>query len=152
MARPTSLAFRALDAQVIAGRGEEVALRDADGCLTTAQLLHESAVVAGAWRLLGLQEGDGLRLDVSRRHEVIAVLAALRLQLDCGAPAAPALLAGRPPVVSLGGEDVPWDALIQLGRTDPLPAPAVDAPFVEAWASRHDDLLAPLLRGEEIVF
>ncbi|MFT4298535.1 MAG: hypothetical protein QM597_02705 [Aeromicrobium sp.] len=149
MARPSSLAFRALDAQVIAGRADDIALVDDAGELSVAHLLHESAVIAGAWRLLGLAEGDGLRIEADGRYRVIAVLAALRRQLDCAAPG-PASLTGRPPVAAIGGEEIPWDALVRLGRTDPLPAPLADAPHVTAWAREYGDVIEPLLAGTAI--
>jgi len=149
MAAPTSLAFRALDHHVVRGLADEPALRDAAGQLTYAELLHESAVIAGALRLLGLADADELHLDLEGRDRVVAVLAALRLQVVPGA-ADGVRVVGRPAVATIGGESVPWEALRALGRTDPLPAPAEDLADVVAWHRQHADVVDPLLAGRTI--
>ncbi len=145
---PSSTGFRLLDAHVVAGRGEEPALIDGGTSTTFAELLHEAAVIAGAWRLLGLDAGDPISLEVAGRDRVLAVLAAVRLQLVPGD--GPARLAGEPPVTYVGDEEVAWGDLRQLGRTAPLPAAVDDEPHVAAWHDSHADVLEPLLAGSAV--
>lgn len=148
MPRTSGLAFLTLDHHVVHGRADEVALSDADGDLTFAQLLDQVASLAGALRLLGLTDGDTLHLGVSGRPRAIAVLAALRLQVVPGEGGA--ALSGDPVVASVGAEEVPWDALREIGRTDPLPAPASDLDGVQAWRQAHPDVIDVLLDGRAV--
>ena len=148
MSRTSGLAFLTLDHHVVHGRADDVALSDADGNLTFAQLLDQVASLAGALRLLGLTDGDTLHVDVAGRARAIAVLAAMRLQVVPGEGGA--TLAGDPVVASVGAEEVPWDALREIGRTDPLPAPASDLEGVDAWRAAHPDVVDALLEGHPV--
>ena len=148
MPRTSGLAFLTLDHHVVHGRADEVALSDADGDLTFAQLLDQVASLAGALRLLGLSDGDSLHLDTAGRPRAIAVLAALRLQVVPGEGGA--TLSGDPVVAAVGAETVPWDALREIGRTDPLPAPASDLDGVHAWREAHPDVIDSLLEGQTV--
>ncbi len=148
MSRTSSLSFLTLDHHVVHGQADAVALSDADGTLTFAQLLDQTASLAGALRLLGMADGDTLHLELTGRTRVLAVLAALRLQVVPGEGGA--RLSGDPVTASVGPEDVPWPTLRQLGRTDPLPAPAVDLEGVEAWRTEHPDVFEALLKGETL--
>ncbi|MCK5890752.1 hypothetical protein [Aeromicrobium sp.] len=148
MSRTSSLAFLTLDHHVVHGRADDVALSDADGDLTFAQLLDQVASVAGGLRILGLGDGDTLHLAVSGRPRALTVLAALRLQVVPGEGGA--ALSGDPVVASVGAEEVPWTALREIGRTDPLPAPAVDLDGVQAWRQQHGDVVDALLDGRPV--
>ncbi|WP_229053743.1 hypothetical protein [Aeromicrobium sp. Leaf350] len=145
MSRTSGLAFLTLDHHVVHGRADELALVDGRGSLTFAQLLDQVASLAGALRLLGLGDGDPLHLDLTGRDRVLAVLAAVRLQVVPGTGGA--TLGGDPVVAAVGEEQVPWESLRQIGRTDPLPAPAVDLDGVEVWREQHPDVFDALLAG-----
>lgn len=148
MSRTSGLAFLTLDHHVVHGRADDIALSDVDGDLTFAQLLDQVASLAGALRLLGLTDGDTLHVDVTGRPRAIAVLAALRLQVVPGEGGA--ALSGDPVVASVGPEEVPWGALREIGRTDPLPAPATDLDGVQAWREAHPDVIDALLDGRPV--
>ena len=148
MSRTSGLAFLTLDHHVVHGRADEIALSDVDGDLTFAQLLDQVAALAGALRLLGLTDGDTLHVEVSGRPRAMAVLAALRLQVVPGQGGA--ALSGEPVVASVGAEEVPWGALREIGRTDPLPAPATDLDGVDAWREAHPDVIDALLEGQTL--
>ncbi|MEG9225757.1 hypothetical protein [Aeromicrobium sp. Sec7.5] len=148
MPRTSSLAFLTLDHHVVHGRADDVALSDSEGDLTFALLLDQVASLAGALRLLGLADGDTLHVEVAGRPRAIAVLAALRLQVVPGAGGA--ALSGDPLVASVGAEEVPWGALREIGRTDPLPAPARDLDGVHAWREAHPDVIDALLEGQTL--
>ncbi|GAA1732016.1 hypothetical protein [Aeromicrobium alkaliterrae] len=145
MSRTSTLAFLTLDHHVVHGRADDVALSDDDGDLTFADLLDQVASLAGALRLLGLTDGDTLRIELTGRARVVAVLAALRLQVVPGDDGAS--IAGDPASATIGDEEVPWDLLRGLGRTDPLPAPAADLDGVERWRVEHPDVIDALLDG-----
>lgn len=144
-----SLAFRALDAHVLAGRADEPALVDASGQLSYAQLLHESASIAGALAQLGLGDGDAITIAIDQHREhVVSVLAAVRLGL-VPTDDAPHRLVGDPPSFSSPGQDpVGWPVLVHAGRVDPAPARQHDTPeYEQQLLEAYADLLPVLLDG-----
>lgn len=148
--REKSLSFRLLDTHVVAGRADDVAYSDAEGSLTFARLLHESAAVAGALNQLGVQPGGTVHLDLTGRPEVLAVLALVRLEVTTD-PDAPVSLTGDPAVARVGDSEFAWDVLLKAGRGDPAPAVRWDSEgYAERALAEHGELLAPLLAGEPL--
>lgn len=151
--RRPSLAYRALDHQVLAGLADEPALTGQAGTLTYAQLLHETAVIAGALQQLGVGEGAKVAVEVPRGNEqVIAVLALARIgALPHGT--AEQRFVGAPPVYFPGGEaePVPWRVLIQAGRTDPAAArPSDSVEYEQVFFDAYEDVFTTLLAGGTI--
>lgn len=144
-----SLSYRALDAQVLAGRADAPALRDREGELTYAQLLHESAAIAGALRQLGVDDGDHVTLEIPRgREQVIAVLALARLGAVPGGNGSTRLVGDPPVLFRDASEPVPWRALVQAGRLDPAPARQSDSDDYEAGLlDAYEDVFQTLLSG-----
>jgi len=150
--RTPSLAYRALDAQVLAGRADQPALVDDRGPVTYAQLLHESAVIAGALAQLGIRHGDQVAVEVPRgREQVITVLALARLGAVPHGTASTRLV-GSPPVLMRGKDDpVPWRVLIQAGRTDPAAARPSDTEAYEGLLlDAYEDIFSTLTAGGTI--
>ncbi|KQY59559.1 hypothetical protein ASD11_08370 [Aeromicrobium sp. Root495] len=148
--REKSLSFRLLDTHVVAGRADDVAYVDADGSLTFARLLHESASLAGALNQLGVQPGGTVHLDLTGRAEVLAVLALVRLEARAE-PGASVSLAGDPVVARVGDDEFAWDVLMKAGRGDPAPAARFDSEdYAQHALAEHGELLAPLLAGEKL--
>ncbi len=146
-----SLIYRVLDAHVIHGLADNLAIEDQRGTMSYAELLHESASIAGAFTSVGIAPGTGLQIDVAHGRElVVAVLACARIGV-LPSPAADIRLAGVPPVLHLPDTEVPWHLLIQAGRTDPEPAPPEDP---EGYESRmreaYPDIFSALESGETI--
>ncbi len=129
----TSLVFRTLDQQVIAGLADHPAISDERGTVSYAKLLHDSACIGAGLQHMGIEEGTSIVLDDLRgRDLVIAVLACARL----GAlPSATGdfRLAGTPPVLHAPDTEVVWDLLERAGRTEPLSAPELDPSGYEAF-------------------
>ncbi|MET0767172.1 MAG: AMP-binding protein [Aeromicrobium sp.] len=148
MARPQSIAFRALDAHVVAGRADELALVTPAGSLSYAQLLHESACVAGGLRDLGLRAGAPVRLSVTDRHTwVVSVLAIARLGAEPDHDAS-FRIEGDPAVVHAGDEEYEFALVLRAGRTDPAPAAVHDdGDYGERMERQFGDVLATLLHG-----
>ena len=150
MAPLPSLSFRLLDTHVIAGRADDLALSDAEGSLTYAQLLHESASVAGGLRQLGVEPGGAVHLDVAGRTRVLAVLALVRLEARLD-PDASVRVAGDPPVVRVGEDVFAWDVFLSAGRSDPAPAQRFDDPdYTQKALASYADVLGPLLEGRPL--
>jgi hypothetical protein len=122
----TSLVFRILDRQVISGLADDIAVADARGSVSYAQLLHESACIAAGLHHMGVEPGTSIVLDgLHGRDLVTAVLACARIG------AVPAVsgsfrLAGAPPVLHAPATEVTWDVLDKAGRTEPHTAPEHD--------------------------
>src|SRR5690606_38348270 len=115
MARPQSIAFRALDLHIVQGRADETALATPTGTLSYAQLLHESASLAGGLRDLGLRQGAPVKLSVPDRHVwVVSVLAIVRLGAEPD-PEASFSITGDPAVVRAGGEEYEFDLIVRAG-------------------------------------
>ena len=148
MARVSSLAFRALDAHVVAGRADEPALVTGERTFTYAQLLHESASLAGGLRELGLRAGAPVTLSVpDRRVWVTSVLAIVRLQAE-PIDDADIVIAQDPPVVRAGDEEYGFDVVLSAGRVDPAPAALYDdGDYAERMQRAFGDVLATLLHG-----
>jgi hypothetical protein len=147
----TSLVFRALDLQVISGLADDLAVSDARGTVSYAQLLHESACIGAGLHHMGIEPGTSVVLDdLHGRELVVAVLACARI----GAlPAATAdfRLAGAPPVLQAPGTQVTWDLLDKAGRTDPAVAPDRDPEgYEDAMRAAHGDIFETLERGGTI--
>ena len=150
--RRPSLAYRSLDAQVVAGRGEQAALIDSRGPVTYAELLHDSAVIAGALTHLGVREGDQVAIEVPRgRDQVISVLALARLGAMPHGTATTRIVGSPPSFVRGSEEPVPWNVLIQAGRTDPAMArPADTVAYETALISAYEDIFSTLTAGGTI--
>ncbi len=148
MARPQSVAFRALDLHVVHGRADESALVTPEITLSYAQLLHESASLAGGLRELGLNTGTPVRLKVpDRRIWVVSVLAIVRLG---GEPDREAsfTITEDPAVVRAHGEEFEYDLVLRAGRVEPAPAPVHDeGDYGERMERKYGDVLATLLHG-----
>jgi hypothetical protein len=147
----TSLIYRVLDAQVIHGLADNLAIDDQSGTMSYAELLHESASIAGAFTSVGITPGTGLHIDVAPGRElVVAVLACARIGV-LPSPEAEIQLAGAPPVLHLPDTEVPWHLLIQAGRTDPEPAPPEDPEGYEAaMRAAYPDIFEALEAGKMI--
>ncbi|MBC9224744.1 AMP-binding protein [Aeromicrobium sp. 636] len=148
MARPHSVAFRALDLNVIRGRADDSALVTPTGTLSYAQLLHESASLAGGLRELGLRAGVPVHLDVPDRHVwVVSVLAIVRLGAEPDERAS-FTITGDPAVINVGGEEYELDLVLRAGRVDPAAAEVHDSgDYGERMERRFGDVLATLLHG-----
>ncbi len=98
-----SLIYRVLDAHVIHGLADNLAIEDERGTMSYAELLHESASVAGAFTSVGIAPGTGVQIDVAPGRElVVAVLACARIGV-LPSPTADFRLAGVPPVLHTAG-------------------------------------------------
>jgi hypothetical protein len=148
MGRPQSIAFRALDLNVISGRADETALSTGTGTLSYAQLLHESASLAGGLRELGLRAGAPVHLDVPDRHVwVVSVLAVVRLGAEPDAEAS-FTITGDPAVIGVGGEEYEYDLVLRAGRVDPAAAAVHDeGDYGDRMERRYGDVLATLVHG-----
>jgi len=148
MARPQSVAFRALDLHVISGRADELALVTSTGSLSYAQLLHESASLAGGLRDLGLRTGAPVSLDVPDRHTwVVSVLAIARLGAEPDRDAT-FRIEGDPAVVHTGEQEYELDLVLRAGRSDPAAAAVHDeGDYGDRMERAYGDVLATLLHG-----
>ena len=148
MTDQTPLVHRSLDVHIIAGAADEIALTGADGPMTYAQLLHDSASVAGALREIGVAVGTPVAIDLpSGRRQVLAVLACARLGAEL-ADTAPFTFAGDPVVLTTPDTEVPWDVLLRAGRVDPAPAPASDPDgYEQRLLAAHPEIFATLTTG-----
>ncbi|MET0819602.1 MAG: AMP-binding protein [Aeromicrobium sp.] len=122
----TSLVFRILDRQVISGLADELAVADARGSVSYAQLLHESACIAAGLHHMGIDAGTAVVLDgLHGRDLVTSVLACARIGA-VPAETGSFRLAGSPPVLHAPDTEVTWDVLDKAGRTEPHTAPEHD--------------------------
>lgn len=146
-----SLIYRVLDAHVIHGLADNLAIQDERGSMSYAELLHESASVAGAFTSIGMVEGTGVHVDVPHGRElVVAVLALARLGA-VPADDAELRLVGLPPVLHTSDTEVTWDLLIHAGRTDPASAPPTDPEGYEALIREaYPGIFQALEAGESI--
>ena len=142
------LVHRALDVHVIAGAADEIALTGADGPMTYAQLLHDSASIAGALREIGVATGTPVAVDLpSGRIQVMAVLACARLGAEL-VESADFTLAGDPVALTTPDTEVPWDVLLRAGRIDPAAAPERDPEgYEQRLLAVHGELFATLSSG-----
>ena len=147
----TSLVFRILDRQVISGLADDIAVADARGSVSYAQLLHESACIAAGLHHMGVEAGTSVVLDqLHGRDLVTSVLACARIG---AVPAATAdfRLTGVPPVLHAPTTEVTWDLLDKAGRTEPATAPEHDPDgYEEAVRAAYPDLVDTLERGGTI--
>jgi hypothetical protein len=136
--------YNALDIHVVRGRADDVATHLDGTERTFAWLLTEVAACAGVLRAFGVEVGDQVALgDVPHGTGVVTVLAAARVgavvQYD-DSPGATGKVVVRGTtdgvVLSVEGEDLPWDVAMRAGRTDP--AGCADVPG-DAVLSRHGD-------------
>jgi hypothetical protein len=122
----TSLVFRILDRQVITGLADDLAVVDARGSVSYAQLLHESACIAAGLHHMGIDAGTSVVLDgLHGRDLVTSVLACARIGA-LPAETGSFRLAGSPPVLHAPNTEVTWDTLDKAGRTEPHTAPEHD--------------------------
>lgn len=128
----TSLVFRTLDQQVIAGLADHAAVSDERGTVSYAQLLHDSACIGSGLHHMGIEEGTQIVFDGLRgRDLVIAVLACARIGA-LPSTVGDFRLVGTPPVLHAPDTEVVWDLLERAGRTEPLSAPEQDPSGYEA--------------------
>ncbi len=134
----TNVGFAVLDAQVVAGRADEVVV----GTLTHARALEEAAALGGGLRHLGVVPGVLVVIDLD--DDVDAVLAALATARIGGVvttredPAAPVALVSSASSVSAADRvrvvrgpavtdpDLAWSVMIRAGRSDPAPCEVLD--------------------------
>ena len=147
----TSLVFRVLDAQVIGGLADHIAIEDGRGTMSYAQLLHESASVAGALIHMGVDAGARVVIDLpADRDRVISVLACARIGAVTD-DAGDFRLAGTPPVLHTLTTEVTWGVLVQAGRVEPASAPETDADgYEQLMRDLHADIFDPLTAGGTI--
>lgn len=146
-----SLVFRALDRHVVDGRADDPALVTAEGTLSYAELLHESASLAGGLRELGVVAGTPLDIAVlDQRPRVVSVLAAARLGAEPREDAR-FRIGGEPLAVSVPDESFDYDLVLRAGRVDPATAPARDAEgYADRLLTRYGQYLEPLIAGRPI--
>jgi hypothetical protein len=147
----TSLVFRVLDRPVITGLADDIAVRDARGTVSYAQLLHESACIAAGLRHMGVEPGTGVVLDhLHGRELVVAVLACARIHA-LPAETGEFRLVGAPPVLHAPATEVTWEVLDHAGRTDPATAPESDPETYETQLrATHGDIITTLEAGGTI--
>jgi hypothetical protein len=122
----TSLVFRLLDRQVVAGLADDIAVADARGSVSYAQLLHESACIAAGLHHMGVDAGTLIVLEeLHGRDLVTSVLACARIGA-VPAETGSFRLVGSPPVLHAPDTEVTWDVLDKAGRTEPHTAPEHD--------------------------
>lgn len=134
--------YHALDIHVVRGRADDAAT-SLDGVERTfAWLLTEVAACAGVLRAFGVEVGDQVALGaVPQGTGVVVLLAAARVGAvvqydDSPGAEGKVVVRGTPDgvVLSVDGEDLPWEVAMRAGRTDP--AGCADVPG-DAVLSRH---------------
>jgi hypothetical protein len=142
--------YNALDIHVVRGHADDVATYLDGTGHTFAWLLTEAAACAGVLRAFGVEVGDQVALGaVPHGTGVVTVLAAARVgavvQYD-DSPGATGKVVVRATsdgvVLSVDGEDLPWDVAMRAGRTDP--AGCADVPGDALLARHGDDTLTVL--------
>lgn len=146
-----SLVFRVLDAQVINGLADEIAVSDEQGTRSYAQLLHESACIASGLNHMGIEAGTSVVIDLAPgRHLVTTVLALARLGA-LPADSGDFTIQGTPPTLRTPDTEVVWDLLDKAGRTEPAVAPISDADGYEAsLREAYGEIFDALERGNTI--
>ena len=146
-----SLAFRLLDHHVVHGLADDIAVADARGTMSYAQLLHESACIAAGLHHMGVEPGTAVVLDgLVGRDLVVTVLACARIGA-LPAEGGDFRVVGTPPVLLAPGTEVAWDVLDRAGRTDPAPAPHSDPDGLEqALRTAHPTIINTLEAGQTI--
>ncbi|MGF9756786.1 AMP-binding protein [Microvirga sp. 0TCS3.31] len=142
--------YNALDIHVVRGRADDVAVHLDGTGHTFAWLLTEVAACAGVLRAFGVEVGDQVALGaVPHGAGVVSVLAAARLgavvQYDDSPGATGKVVVHSTSdgvVVSVDGEDLPWDVAMRAGRTDP--AGCADVPGDAVLARHGTDTLTVL--------
>jgi acyl-CoA synthetase (AMP-forming)/AMP-acid ligase II len=149
----TSLVFRTLDYQVVTGLADDIAVSDARGTVSYAQLLHESACIGAGLHHMGVEPGTSIVLDDLRgRDLVVSVLAVARIGA-LPAETADFLLAGTPPVLRAPDTEVVWDLLDKAGRTEPATAPERDPDGYEAvMRGAYPEIFATLESGGTLTY
>lgn len=144
----TSLIFRLLDTHVINGLADDIAVRDAAGTRSYAQLLHESACIAAGLHHMGIEPGTPVAVDLPPGRELVtAVLACARIGA-VPASGGDFTLAGAPPTLRTPDTEVAWDLLDKAGRTDPAASPVEDPEGYElVLRQSFGDLVATLEAG-----
>lgn len=143
-----SLAFRLLDAHVVIGRADELALVHGEESFSYAELLHESASLAGALRDLGVSAGQSVGFDPADPvTRALGFLSIVRLGAEVAA-VADVFVGGRPPRVTAHGEDLGLDLVRRAGRTNPAVAPKSDpVGYEQRMRAVADDIVTTLLDG-----
>ncbi|MCW2838570.1 MAG: hypothetical protein JWR55_53 [Aeromicrobium sp.] len=149
----TSLAFRTLDHQVVTGSADDIAVSDARGTMSYAQLLHESACIGAGLHHMGIEPGTFLTLDgLVGRDLVVSVLAMARIGA-LPSDAADFRLAGSPPVLHAPDTEVVWDLLDRAGRTEPATAPERDPDgYDEVMLAAYGEIFTTLAAGGSLTF
>ena len=151
----SSLIFRALDQQVIAGNADKPAIDDGTASMTYAQLLAQTAALAGGLAQVGVAEGTHVAVDVHGVAEVGAVLALARVGAIPDAatpdPNGKFRIVGDPPVVRTGEHEYTWATVLSAGKTDPMPAPDRDGQgYAELMMDMYEGIFATLAAGNTI--
>lgn len=146
-----SLVFRVLDAHVVHGRADEIAVRDDSGSISYAHLLHESACIAAGLHHMGIDAGTYVTIDLPPGRDLVVTVLALARIGAIPADSADFRLAGTPPVLHAPATEVTWDVLDKAGRVDPHPAPAADPDgYEDLMRAAFGDLFATLEAGGTI--
>lgn len=155
--------FHALDMHVVRGGGDDPALvhEHDDGTLrsmTFAQLLAEVAALGGVLRAFGVAPDDTVGIDLPESpHAVIAMLACARIgarHVAGDPPGATVVLrhsAGAGTVLAADGQELPWEAALRAGRTDPAAVADVLETGAGSLSTAGSLPFEPLLRGAAIV-
>lgn len=147
----TSLVFRVLDAQVVHGRADEIAVSDERGTTSYAQLLHESACIGAGLHHMGIEAGTFVTVDLPPGRDLVVTVLALARIGAIPSDAADFRLAGTPPVLHAPVTEVTWDVLDKAGRVDPHPAPEADPDgYEELMRAAYGEILATLEAGGTI--
>jgi hypothetical protein len=140
----TSLVFRTLDYQVVTGLADDIAVSDARGTVSYAQLLHESACIGAGLHHMGVEPGTSIVLDDLRGRDLVVALPA---------ETADFLLTGTPPVLRAPDTEVVWDLLDKAGRTEPATAPERDPDGYETlMRGAYPEIFATLESGGTLTY
>ncbi len=156
--------FDLLDAQIVAGGADDVALAAGSQRWTYARLLEEVAAFGGVLRHCGVRPGDPVGISLSESVElVVAVLACGRIgaahsfeprgtvvvtDASVRETEATVVIVRRRPGVEVElreGRDHDWEVVMRAGRTDP--AACEEGATFTPYDARTAGLLGPLLDG-----
>ncbi|WP_194839836.1 MULTISPECIES: AMP-binding protein [Aeromicrobium] len=147
----TSLVFRILDAHVIHGRADEIAISDERGTTSYAELLHESASIGAGLHHMGIEAGTFVTVDLPPGRDLVVTVLAMARIGAIPADSADFRLVGTPPVLHAPATEVAWDLLVKAGRVEPHPAPADDPDgYEELMRAAFGDILEVLEAGRTI--